>query len=449
MNFDELPLSDEIYYGTQDLGYKDLTPVQEQAIPIILAGKDLIACAQTGTGKTAAFLVPLMQRLLGRESSSVRSLVLVPTRELAKQIDDAVAGLGYHTNLQSLAIYAGDKKGENWEQQKKALTIGADIVIATPGRLIQHLVMGYVNVSELEVLILDEADKMLEMGFLEDIQKIIDFLPKNRQTLMFSATMPDRIRQFAKTILQQPEQISLAVSRPAEGIRQVAYMVRSEDKIKLLQHVIAKEEVSSMIMFAARKSDVDQIERALLQLNLPVKGMHSNREQSERESIMNDFRNGKIKILVATDILSRGIDVDNISHVVNYHVPMDPEDYVHRIGRTARAGTTGAAITLVDWDDMPRFKRIEKFLGREVPKEPLPEGFAPGPDPKSAGRGGGAGGGKFGGGGRQFGNGKNRGGGQGGGGFRQGGPGGGGGGPRGGGGGRQARTGGGNRGGGK
>ncbi|MFN8396771.1 MAG: DEAD/DEAH box helicase [Bacteroidia bacterium] len=395
MKFSEFDLHDEILMGLQDMGFENATPVQEQAIPIILEGNDLIACAQTGTGKTAAFLIPTIDILDDVPGPHIKCLILVPTRELAIQIDKECEGLCYHTYVSCFPVYGGNKGGDDFGRQKAAFTQGADIVIATPGRLLQHIGLGYVDLSKVEFLILDEADRMLDMGFIIDIQRIISYLPENRQNLLFSATMPPKIKEFASEILKNPREISLKVSKPAENITQNAYCVWDEQKVSLVCHLMKEKEIESVIIFASRKTNVDRIAKALKAQGLDVRGMHSDRDQSEREEIINDFKNKKFPVLVATDILSRGIDIDELSHVINYDVPPDPEDYVHRIGRTARADAKGEAITFITEDDMQRFGRIEKLIEREIPKSPLPGGFKEGPvyNPKLRGRGGFGGGG--------------------------------------------------------
>lgn len=394
MKFTDFELHDEILYGLQDMGFESPTPIQAEAIPIIMDGYDLIGCAQTGTGKTAAFLIPLIDVLDGIEGDHVKSLILCPTRELAQQIDRAAEGLRYHSGVSSIPVYGGNKGGDNFTRQKAALESGADIIISTPGRLLQHLSLGYVDLSQVEFLILDEADRMLDMGFLGDIMRIISFLPEDRQTLLFSATMPKKIRQLAKDILFKPKEINLKVSKPAEGITQMVYSVYDNQKIGTLKHIFEEQEVQSMIIFASRKSSVEQITKTLKAKGYDVAAMHSDRDQSERENTINDFKNRKVKTLVATDILSRGIDVKGLSHVVNYDVPPDPEDYVHRIGRTARADKTGVAITFVNPDDQRRFARCERLIERDLEKLAPPGDLGEGPEYKGFGdrrRGGGGG----------------------------------------------------------
>ncbi len=374
MTFTELALNEQLLDGLDAMGFETATPIQEKAIPVILDGKDLIACAQTGTGKTAAFLLPTLHHLTGTESASIDTLILVPTRELAVQIDQQLEGFAYFTGVTSLPIYGG-RSGESFNQEKKALTMGANIVVATPGRLIAHLNLGYVKISKLKHLILDEADRMLDMGFVNDLLKIVSFLPKDRQTLMFSATMPPKIKKFAARILRNPQEISFAVSKPAEKIMQIAYLIEDELKPKLLQHLLGnrKDKEERIIIFSSTKANVDRIARALRDTGLPVGQIHSDFDQSQREETLRDFKSGKLRVLVATDILSRGIDVKGINLVINNSVPGDAEDYIHRIGRTARADADGIAITLINYKDRRKFKDIEKLMEKEVVKTPLPE----------------------------------------------------------------------------
>lgn len=361
------------------MGYNQPTPVQEQAIPLILDHKDMIACAQTGTGKTAAYLLPLIDRISHEGYAHTSTLILVPTRELAKQIDEQVEGFGYFASVSSIAIYGGNKGGD-WEQQKRALTTGADIIIATPGRLLAHMAMGYVKLDQLNHLVLDEADKMLDMGFMEDLIKIISQLPKKRQTLLFSATMPRKIRDLAQQILQEPAEVNLAISKPAEGIDQRLYLTYDNQKLPLLEHLLHNLEVQNMIIFTSRKANVNQIVRSIKKMGFSAEGIQSDMTQDERERALQGFKNKQYQILVATDILSRGIDIDNLSHVVNFDMPQDAEDYVHRVGRTARAASTGMALTFVNEKDMQRVQRVERLIERELPKLPLPEDFGPGPE---------------------------------------------------------------------
>lgn len=381
MTFHEFNLHDDLLAGVDAMNYQNATPIQEQAIPKIIEGKDLIACAQTGTGKTAAYLLPLLDKISHAKHGTTSTLILVPTRELATQIDEQVTGFGYFVEASSIAIYGGGKS-ENWEQQKRALTSGADIIIATPGRLIAHLQMGYVKFDTLKYLVLDEADKMMDMGFSDDILNIVRQLPKKRQTLLFSATMPSKIRDFSKQILNEPEEIRLAVSKPAAGIDQQFYMAFDRQKIYLLEHIIKTQDVQSMVLFTSQKAAVAGIVRAISKLGYEAQGISSDRTQEEREQIMRDFKNKKFPILVATDVLSRGIDIDSLSHVVNYDIPRAAEDYVHRIGRTARAATKGTAITFIADQDQDRVVKIEKLIEREVEKQSITEELGLGPAPE-------------------------------------------------------------------
>jgi ATP-dependent RNA helicase RhlE len=380
LNFNEFELHEDVLNAVDSMNYQQATPIQEQAIPIILEGKDLLACAQTGTGKTAAYLIPILDQVAHESNEHTGALILVPTRELAVQIDQQIQGLGYFVGATSIAVYGGNK-GPEWDQQKKALTQGADIIIATPGRLIAHLQLGYVNFRSLRHLVLDEADRMLDMGFLGDILKIMSFLPAKRQTLMFSATMPSKIGELAKRILNQPEEIRLAVSRPAERIDQQFYMARDEQKLPLLAHLLKNTENASMVLFTSRKSTVDTIVRALRRLGLNARGISSDSDQNDRELVLRDFKNRAFPVLVATDVLSRGIDIDNLSHVVNYDVPRDPEDYVHRIGRTARAESKGIAMTFINESDQKYVVRIERFFEKELEKQSITESLGLGVAP--------------------------------------------------------------------
>lgn len=378
MKFTDFNLDPKLMEGLDSMGFENPTPIQEKALPIILSGKDLIACAQTGTGKTAAFLLPVLSKLASQPSEHVDTLIVAPTRELAIQIDRALQGFAYFTGVSSIAIYGGND-GLSFEQEKVALTEGANIIIATPGRLKSHLNMGYVKFDQLRHLILDEADRMLDMGFYEDIMLIVKHIPAKRQTLLFSATMPPRIREMSRKILHQPEQINIAVSKPAEGIMQAAYTVYDGQKNKLIVHLLKEKNLQSVLIFSATKSNVKILEKDLQKLGLSVKAIHSDLEQKEREDVLRDFAGRRTQVLVATDILSRGIDIDGIDLVINYDVPRDAEDYVHRIGRTARAQTTGVAITLINEKDMRAFKRIEDFIGKPVFKNPLPSELGAGP----------------------------------------------------------------------
>lgn len=359
-----------------------------------MQGRDVIASAQTGTGKTAAFLLPVMNRLLENHvDGQVRALIIVPTRELAIQISQHMEGLSYFTNLSSIAVYGGND-AQNFVAEKKALQLGADIIVCTPGRMIAHLNMGYVNLKGLEFLVLDEADRMLDMGFQEDISRIVKTLPAKRQNLLFSATMPEKIRQLARQILHDPVEINIAISRPPEKIVQKAYVVYEPQKLPVVKMLLKQTPYRTALVFCSRKQSVKQLTRELKHAGFKVGEIHSDLEQAQREEVLSSFANGRLPVLIATDILSRGIDIDTIDLVINYDVPHDGEDYVHRIGRTARAEADGAAFTLISDKEHSRFAAIEHLLGKEVPKEPVPEQFGPAPTyhPRQRGSGGGGGG---------------------------------------------------------
>ncbi|QZE14623.1 DEAD/DEAH box helicase [Halosquirtibacter laminarini] len=386
MKFTDINFTDYLQEGIEAMGYKDCTPIQEKSIPVIKERKDLIACAQTGTGKTAAFLLPILDRISQcPEDSKIRALIIVPTRELALQIDQQVEGMSYYCNVSSVSVYGGSES-DIWSRQKKALSSGADIVVATPGRLLQHLSFNYVDLSNIDVVILDEADRMLDMGFYEDIVKIIKETPNERQTLLFSATMPPKIRKLANTILKDPEEVNIAISKPAEKILQVAYMVFNQNKVKLIQSLLdGKDYLNGVIIFCSRKSDVNELNLALNRLNINSAAIHSDLEQKDRESALLEFRSHKLQVLVATDILARGIDIKGLDLVINYNVPSDAADYVHRVGRTARAEASGIAITLISDSDQNEFKDIETLIEREILKldTPLEIGSSPVYSPKT------------------------------------------------------------------
>lgn len=363
------------------MGFEKPTPIQEKAIPVILENKDLIACAQTGTGKTAAFLLPIMNKIIKDHSDTIDTLVIVPTRELAIQIDTALQGFAYFTPITSIAIYGGND-GTSYEQEKKALTQGANIIIATPGRLIAHINQGYAKFKTLKHLVLDEADRMLDMGFSDDLNRIISVLPANRQTLLFSATMPPKIRTLADKILKSPEKINIAISKPAERVIQGAYVVHNAQKVELLRQLLTGKKLKSILIFSSTKSKVKELEKELKGLGMNVSAIHSDLTQDQRNEVLRNFRNRKLQILVATDILSRGIDIDSIELVVNFDVPGDAEDYIHRVGRTARAEATGVALTLIGPADQRKFKGIEDLIGDEIKKLPLPPSLGEGPEYK-------------------------------------------------------------------
>lgn len=382
VDFYDFGFDDQLLDSLDAMRFETATPVQSRTIPIIMEGDDLIACAQTGTGKTAAYLLPVINRLVEEEHSGINTIILVPTRELAIQIDQQMEGFGYFVSVSSTAIYGGNDSNE-WGRQRQALETGADIVIATPGRMLQHIAMGYVDFSKVQHLILDEADRMLDMGFYDDIMQVVNLLPKEgRQTLMFSATMPPKIRQLAKSILNNPKEVSLAISKPAEGIKQGAYCVYDTQKLPLLKHILSQYKEGSVIIFSSKKSSVKDISRELMRGKFNVGVIHSDLEQKDRETVLREFKNRNTNILVATDIIARGIDIEKIDLVVNYDVPRDAEDYVHRIGRTARANTEGCAYTFVNEAEMRAFSSIEKLIEMEVPKETMPSELGPGPEYK-------------------------------------------------------------------
>lgn len=381
MTFSDFNLDSRLVEGLDSMGYEKPTPVQEMTIPIILENHDLIACAQTGTGKTAAYILPLLNKIAVEHTRHLNTLVIAPTRELALQIDQQVEGFAYFLGVSSIPVYGGSD-GATWDQQRKAMESGADIIIATPGRLIALLATGKVDFSHLRHLVLDEADRMLDMGFYDDIVRIIKELPANRQTLMFSATMPPKIRSLAKAILKDPKEISIAISKPASGILQQAYMVHDNQKLPLLKRILSGNDYKSAIIFSNSKENVKKLGSELIRAGFPAKAFHSDLEQAEREQIMNQFKSRKLQMLIGTDIISRGIDVEGIELVVNYDTPHDAEDYVHRIGRTARAERTGTAITFVNEKDNWKFQKVEKLIGNEIVKLPLPSELGPGPDPQ-------------------------------------------------------------------
>lgn len=380
MRFDEFGLSEDVMQGLDAMNFKEATPVQEQTIPVLLQKKDLIACAQTGTGKTAAYILPLLNLLSEQPGTGdkVRAVIVAPTRELAQQIDMQFEGFSYFLPI-STAVVSGGGDGSSWEQQKRGLKMGADIIIATPGRLISHLNISNIDFSGVEYFILDEADRMLDMGFYDDIMKIGNSLPENRQTIMFSATMPTKIRQLAKNIMNNPVEVNVAISKPNEAIDQSAYVCYENQKMGIVDWLFREPTGTKTIIFSSSKQKVKELAFSLKRRKYKVAAMHSDLEQPEREAVMLDFKNNKIDILVATDVISRGIDIDQIGLVINYDVPHDPEDYIHRIGRTARASAAGTAITFVSEKEQGKFARIESFLGYEVPKRELPEGLGDAP----------------------------------------------------------------------
>ncbi|MBS1524733.1 MAG: DEAD/DEAH box helicase [Bacteroidetes bacterium] len=380
MTFRDFNFNEHLAEGIQSMGYQTPTPIQEMAIPLIMEGKDLIACAQTGTGKTASYLLPVLHKIAeANEGHKTTALILAPTRELAQQIDQQAEGLAYFTGLSSIAIYGGTD-GIVYEQQRRGIQNKVDILIGTPGRLIAHLQSGVLKLDHIKYLVLDEADRMLDMGFLGDIMRIIRDVPHNRQTLLFSATMPAPIRKLAGSILKNPEQINLATSQPAEGINQQIYKVHNEQKTKLVIKLLKEGSYASTIIFANTKDEVKKLSRELKSAHVKSSAFHSDFEQTEREQILLDFKNRELPVIIGTDALSRGIDVEGIDLVINYDVPADPEDYIHRIGRTARAESTGTAITLVNERDNRKLKNIEQLIGRSVMEMPLPPEIGEAPE---------------------------------------------------------------------
>lgn len=390
MNFRELGLEERLLEGIDAMGYENATPVQAQVIQPVLDGKDIIASAQTGTGKTAAFLLPIVHKMLTvpHPAQHINALIIVPTRELAIQIAETMEGLGYFTDISCIAVYGGGD-GSSFITEKKALSSGVDMVVCTPGRMIAHLNMGYVKMNQVQYLVLDEADRMLDMGFNDDIMKIISFLPKQRQNLLFSATMPMKMRELARKLLQNPVEINIAVSKPPEQILQQAYVVYEPQKIPLIKEVLSTKEYTRVIIFCSKKQNVKQLTSELKRARFSAEEIHSDLLQDKREQVLQDFRNKKLKILVATDILSRGIDIEEIELVINFDVPNDGEDYIHRIGRTARAASLGEAITFISENEQNKFAAIEELLGKPVDKLSVPEQFGPVPlyEPRKKGQG--------------------------------------------------------------
>jgi superfamily II DNA/RNA helicase len=382
MRFDEMDLEEAVLDGLDAMNFFEATPIQEQTIPLILQGKDIIGCAQTGTGKTAAYVVPLINQLYKEEldKDAINAIIMAPTRELAQQIDQQIEGFAYFLPVSAVAVYGGTD-GILWEQQKRGLEQGADIIIATPGRLISHLNVGTVDLSKVSFFILDEADRMLDMGFSDDIMQIYKMLPPTCQCIMFSATMPPKIKSLAQSILKNPADVKIAISRPPETIMQTAYVCHEPQKLLILEDIFKQSNPQRVIIFSSSKQKVKDLTRTLMRHKFNVAEMHSDLEQNQREEVMKDFKNGKIDILVATDVVARGIDINDIRLVVNFDIPHDPEDYVHRIGRTAR-GTSGEglAITFISESEQYKFSQIEKFLNKTIYKIPVDEKFGDTPE---------------------------------------------------------------------
>jgi superfamily II DNA/RNA helicase len=382
MRFDEFELNEKILEAISYMGYEKASEIQEMTIPAILKGNDILACAQTGTGKTAAFMLPILDHLATEENHDLSTLVIVPTRELAIQINQQIQGFSYFLNINSVTVYGG-RDGSDWDAESKALTTGTNIIVATPGKLISHLNLGYVKFDKLKHLVLDEADRMLDIGFYDDILRILSYIPEERQTLMFSATMPQKIRDLAAKILKNPVEFSTAISKPAEGVLQAAYVVYENQKIPIINSLITdKPDLDSILVFSSTKRKVFDIVKSLKRAGNTVEGISSDLEQKEREEVLMRFRSRRTRILVATDVLSRGIDIKDINLIINFDVPGSAEDYVHRVGRTARADKTGIAISLINEHDMDKFDRIEKLIQDEVLKIPVPAELGTAPEYK-------------------------------------------------------------------
>ena len=381
MYFDEFPLDDEVLDAIDSMNYEECTPIQEKSIGPLLEGHDLIGIAQTGTGKTAAYLIPILNMLNSGKfpKDSINCLIMSPTRELAQQIDQQVEGFSYFMDISSYAVYGGND-GIRFEQERKGLTMGADIIVATPGRLISHINSGHIDLSKVSFFVLDEADRMLDMGFSDDIMKIVSYLPSQRQTIMFSATMPQNIQNLAHSILTNPVEVKIAISKPADNIMQYIYVCYEGMKDKIIKHILSDETYDRVIMFVSKKTKVKELARTLKLKGKTIGAMHSDLTQPERDTIMYEFRNHRINVLIATDIVSRGIDIDDIQLVINYDTPRDPEDYVHRIGRTARANRTGCAITIITPSDTKSLHRIEHLTGKKIEELPLPTGCGERPE---------------------------------------------------------------------
>jgi len=379
MTFDEFGLNDKILEAISYMGYEKASEIQELTIPPILKGEDILACAQTGTGKTAAFVLPILDHIAVDDNHDLSTLIVVPTRELAIQINQQIQGFSYFLNINSVTVYGG-RDGSDWDAESKALTKGTNIIVATPGKLISHLNLGYVKFDKIKHLVLDEADRMLDIGFYDDIMRIMSYLPEKRQTLMFSATMPQKIRELASKILTSPIEFATAISKPAEGVLQAAYVVHENQKIPVINSLISnKPDLDSILVFSSTKRKVTDIVKSLKKAGNSVEGISSDLEQKEREDVLMRFRSKRTRVLVATDVLSRGIDIKDINLIINFDVPGSAEDYVHRVGRTARADKTGIAISFINEMDMDKFDRIEKLIEQEVIKIPLPPEMGEGP----------------------------------------------------------------------
>lgn len=381
MRFDELELTDELLDGLDTMNFQEMTPIQEKAIPFILEGRDVVASAQTGTGKTAAFVLPLLNQLSENhyEENKIKAIIMAPTRELAQQIDTQIEGFSYFLPVSSLLVYGGGT-GPDWEAQKRGMKLGADIIVATPGRLISHLEHSKIDLSHVKHFILDEADKMLDMGFADDIKKIVEYLPEDRQTVLFSATMPLKIQKLIASILNNPVHVNVAVSKPNESIEQFVYICYENQKLSLIEHIIEENPDQTVIIFCSSKKKVGDVTYHLKRKKIRAAAMHSDLEQDERQQVLLDYRNRKLDVLVATDILSRGIDIDNVGLVINWDLPMDTEDYIHRIGRTGRADAKGKAITLIGERDQRGLVKVFRLIGREIDQLTIPEYIGESPE---------------------------------------------------------------------
>ncbi len=381
MRFDELELTEELLDGLDTMNFQEMTPVQEKAIPIILEGRDVVASAQTGTGKTAAFVLPLLNQLSNNnyQENKIKAIIMAPTRELAQQIDTQIEGFSYFLPVSSLLVYGGGT-GPDWEVQKRGMKLGADIIVATPGRLISHLEHSKIDLSHVKHFILDEADKMLDMGFADDIKKIVEYLPEDRQTVLFSATMPLKIQKLIASILHNPVHVNVAVSKPNESIEQFVYICYENQKLNLVEHIIKENPDQTVIIFCSSKKKVGDVAYHLKRKKIRAAAMHSDLEQDERQQVLLDYRNRKLDVLVATDILSRGIDIDNVGLVINWDLPMDTEDYIHRIGRTGRADAKGKAISLIGEKEQRGLIKVCRLIGRDIEQLPIPEYIGESPE---------------------------------------------------------------------
>ncbi|GAA5520929.1 DEAD-box ATP-dependent RNA helicase CshA [Fodinibius salicampi] len=369
LSFEQFTLNEKLSLGLQDLNYTDPTPIQEECIPLILNGRDVIGAAQTGTGKTGAFVIPLIQRIMENPSEHTQALILSPTRELAQQIEEQIFALGYHTGVSSATVTGGSDYGT----QVKAIRAGVDIIVATPGRLIDQMKVLDLDFSHLNYLVLDEADRMLDMGFLPDVMKIVKKLPEERQTMLFSATMVEEVQKVVDQVMKNPAEVEFEVSKPAESVDQQIYFVHPKQKLKLFEKLFDADKYETAIVFCATKRGTDEVERMLKKRGVDAVSMHGDRDQKERNEALRLFKNRSHPVMVATDVLSRGIDIDDVSLIVNFDVPNNPEDYIHRIGRTGRYDKSGTAITFVSNKDKKYYHSIKEVVGDQLSVKELPE----------------------------------------------------------------------------